>query len=345
MKRLTTYLLLLLCALLCVQCERRPLVDPGNTHYVRVYLDEELKNITTGFYDPSLPAPGYAAPEVLHVALCDPSGGRVVAERYLRDQGHDARGHYYEGYIIADPGRYHLLVYNFDTETTLVRNAHLYWKAEAYTDEIDSYLLDRLPNRAGSDERVVRTPDHLFVDHHEDVAVPFTDRVDTLRNAAGEPFFASSLVKSYYLQIRVKGIQWISSATAMLTGMAGSAVLHESHAREDDPATIYFDMQRADAAQRTGGESVLYTTFNTFGKLPDRSNELKVTFNIITTDGRALTATIDITEKFSEPDAVERQWLLLQEVIDIPEPDKPGGGGGFSPDVDDWEDITTDIII
>lgn len=61
MKRPMTYLfaaaVLLTAALLTVRCERRPLVDAGNTHYVRVYLDEELKNVTTGFYDPTLENP------------------------------------------------------------------------------------------------------------------------------------------------------------------------------------------------------------------------------------------------------------------------------------------------
>lgn len=345
MRRLRRYLPLLLGTLLCVQCDRRPLVEPGNTHCIRVYLDEELKNVTTGFYDPSLPHPAYEAPEVLRVALYDPSNGRVAAERFLRSQGHDARGHYYEGYVIADPGRYRLLVYNYATEATLIRGAHRWDEAEAYTEEVEEYLLDRLPGRATGGERVVHTPDHLFADRCESVTLPHTSRIDTIRNARGEHFRAISLVKSYYLQIRVRGIQWVSAATATLTGMAGSARLAEGTARGDDPATLYFDMQRAEAAQRTDGEAVLYTTFNTFGKLPDRDNELKVTFNIVTTDGRALTATIDITGKFSEPDATERQWLILRETIDIPEPENPGGGGGFAPGVDDWEDITTDIIL
>lgn len=43
MKRLVSLLLPLLLCTLFAGCERRPLVDVGNTHYVRVYLDEELK--------------------------------------------------------------------------------------------------------------------------------------------------------------------------------------------------------------------------------------------------------------------------------------------------------------
>lgn len=57
-----------------------------------------------------------------------------------------------------------------------------------------------------------------------------------------------------------------------------------------------------------------------------------------------MTTTLDITDKFSEPDAIEHQWLLLDQVLIIPEPENPDGGG-FVPGVDDWDDIETDIII
>lgn len=345
MKRLV-YTLLFCTALFGVQCNRRPLVDPGNTHYVRVYVDEELKNVTTGFYDPALPRPEYGSPEALKVILCDPASGHIVAERYLRNQGNDSRGHFYDGYIVADPGKYCLLTYNFGTESTLLRNEQLYHGAEAYTDEIPEHIHDRLSRAGNTDERIVYTPDHLFVDRCETVSIPYQNRIDTLRNAAGDYFSGSSIVKSYYLQIRVKGAQWISSAEALLTGMAGSTTLHDGCIQTNDPVTLYFDMACNDGTQRSNGEATLYATFSTFGKLPEQTNRLDLTFDIITTDGRALTATLDITDEFSELDAVQHQWLLLDEVLDIPEPDTPeDGGGGFTPGIGDWEDIDTDIII
>lgn len=69
MKRLVSLLLPLLLCTLFAGCERRPLVDVGNTHYVRVYLDEELKNVTTGFYDPTLAKPEYKT-RVCCVSCC-----------------------------------------------------------------------------------------------------------------------------------------------------------------------------------------------------------------------------------------------------------------------------------
>lgn len=344
MKRLVSLLLPLLLCTLFAGCERRPLVDVGNTHYVRVYLDEELKNVTTGFYDSSLEKPEYKTPNMLRVVLYDATSGKVAAERYLRNRGTDARGDYFDGYIVAPQGSYRLLAYNFGTESTLIRNDHLYHGAEAYTNDISEALRSRLSSRAGlEEERIVYVPDHLLADRNDLLTTAYTMDIDTLRNASGDHFTAGSLVLSYYLQVRVKGIEWISSAVGLLTGMAGSAMLHSGDINEENPVTIYFEMQRGPSTD--ANEGFIYTTFHTFGKLPDQSNELYLTFDVRTTDGRALTVTLDITDKFSEPEAIDHQWILLDEVLNIPEPPEGSDGGGFVPGVDDWEDIETDIII
>lgn len=346
MKRMAKHLLtttaLLAVAAATTHCERRPLVDISQTHYVRVYVDENLKNVTTGFYDPTLHKPNYSSPDVLRVVLYDPTSGKVAAERYLRNRDSDDRGTFYDGYVSAPPGNYQLMTYNFGTESTLIRNDHLFEGAEAYTEEISDYLRSQLSSRADPAERIVYVPDHLFVDQHETLQIPVSQQVDTLYNAQDDHFTAGSIVKSYYLQIRVKGAKMISTATGLLTGMAGSAGLNDGAIREDDPVTVYFEMEPGNTISED--EAYIYTTFHTFGKLPDQSNELSITFDIKTTDGRSLTATLDITDKFSEPEAIEQQWLLLDQVLNIPEIDG-SEGGGFVPGVDDWEDIETDIII
>lgn len=245
-------------------------------------------------------------------------------------------------------GEYRLLTYNFGTESTVLRNENDYTGVEAYTHGIAAHLYNLLPSRADKriDENIVYTPDHLFVDSGERIRIPYTSHIDTLRNERGERFFtARSMVKSYYMQIRVKGMQYVSTAVSLLTGMSGSASLHDRSMHAGNPATLYFEMQRSDEkiARDDDDTTIIYTTFHTFGKLPDAENSLEVSFDFITSDGRALSATIDITDKFSEPDAIEHQWILLDHIIEIPKP--VNGGGGFTPGVDDWGDINTDILI
>lgn len=346
-RRLMGFLLFAAVVLAAGGCERRPLVDIENMHYVRVYLDEHLLNVTTGFYDESRKKPAYQCPDIMRVALFDPASGTVVSERYLRGRGCDERGNYCDGYIMAAPGDYRLLTYNFGTESTVLRRENDYAGVEAYTNGIAAHLYNMLPSRAESraEEHIVYMPDHLFAATGEYVHIPYTGHIDTLRNTSGERFFtARSLVKSYYMQIRVKGMQYASTAVSLLTGMAGSASVHDRRMCTENPATLYFEMLRSDEPlARDGGTTVIYTTFNTFGKLPDADNRLEVSFDFITSDGRALSATIDITDKFSEPDAVEHQWILLDQILEIPEPQH--SGGGFTPGVDDWGEINTDIII
>ena len=38
-------------ALSLMSCEHRPLETPLNARYVRVYIDEDIKNVTCGFYN------------------------------------------------------------------------------------------------------------------------------------------------------------------------------------------------------------------------------------------------------------------------------------------------------
>ena len=179
----------LLCLLLILTaCEHRELVEPSNVHYVRVYIDEQIRNVTYGFYDESRLKPVHRRPSVVRVALCEPSGGRVVAERYLQQSGEDERGYYLEGYITADVGDYQLMVYNFGTESTLIREEHTYRLAEAYTNEIASHYYAYLPSARvnGSESPIVYEPDHLFLLTQDRIHIAPTNRLDTLRTEAGD---------------------------------------------------------------------------------------------------------------------------------------------------------------
>ena len=86
MRRLSNILsaVITLCViLLAASCEKRPLLEVSNTHYIKVYVNEELLNVTTGFYNENYARPEYKSPTVLRVILTDPETGNVKAERYL----------------------------------------------------------------------------------------------------------------------------------------------------------------------------------------------------------------------------------------------------------------------
>lgn len=360
MRRYTKLAMLLLGLALLCSCHRRPLLDLEYVHYVRVYLNEDLKNVTTGFYNQNHKKPEYKTPTVVRVILCDPSTNHVVAERYLQNPGSDERGNYLDGYISAAPGRYKLMAYSFGTESTIIRNEHYFHQAEAYTNEISSYLYGNFNGKGrDADEKIVYDPDHLFVDTYEDLTIGYNSEIDTLYNSNGDHFTANSIVKTYYINVTVEGAQYISSAVALLNGMGGSSLLHNGATPNHQPVTIYFDMIKegneadlltaaAEEEQEPSASVTMYSSFGTFGKLEGEASELEMTFDVITTDGRKLSFRRDITEKFYESNAVNNQWILVTETIVIPPPgpDDPNTGtGGFIPSVEEWKELETEIII
>jgi hypothetical protein len=85
--------------------------------------------------------------------------------------------------------------------------------------------------------------------------------------------------------------------------------------------------------------------FNTFGKIPDAESKMHLTLSILTRDGETHQKVIDMTHIFESEDARLRHWLLIDEAWEIPTPINSGGGGGFQPSVDDWDDIEEVIPI
>lgn len=347
MKRFV-YALVVTLVVLVTSCERRPLLELSNTHYVRVYIDEDLKNVTSGFYREDCQHPAYKSPDIMRVMLADPETGFVRAERFLRNKGEDEKGTYYDGYIVADPGHYCLLAYNFDTESTIISEINNHHKAKASTNEIALQLRTRIPSRSQKNppsksvprENIVYDPDHLFASSCGDIYIPYVDYVDTLRTETGEYFHSKSIVKSYYIQVRVKGLEYSTSSVALMTGMAGSVWLHNGEMDKKDPVTLYFEMIH----DKNADEAVIYATFNTFGKIPEAENELEITFDFLTVYGEPYSEAIDISDIFSTKEAIENQWLIIDRTIVIPEPPKIKDEG-MKPSLDDWTDVETDIII
>ncbi|MBR5298410.1 MAG: hypothetical protein IKU29_11170, partial [Parabacteroides sp.] len=94
-------ILLLLCA-----CEHRELKLLDELRYIRVYLDEEIRNVSFGFYDENNIKPDYHSPEILRVVFCNTQEGKVIKETYLRNKGIDERGVYLEGEVLLKSGDY-----------------------------------------------------------------------------------------------------------------------------------------------------------------------------------------------------------------------------------------------
>ena len=193
---------------------------------------------------------------------------------------------------------------------------------------------------------MVYEPDHFLIASYDSIHVDYETR--TLYAADHACFEVSSCVKSYYVQVSIKGAEYVSSATASLSGMGGSVYLRNGQLNEADPVAIGFTLNPTQERIRKGEVIKAYTTFNTFGKLVGQENYLTITFDFYTRDGRVVTDEFRITDLF-ETDLVKvNQWIILDKVIVI-DPPPPSidqeDGGGMDPDVEEWVNVEGDIYL
>ena len=330
------------CFAVLSSCDHRILTDPTNVHYVRVYMDEVIKNVTCGFYNESYNHPEYKRPLTMIAYLADAQTGQVMSDGLLRNQGNDDRGYYIDGYI----GEYHLVIHQLGSPFTFIKYTDDYFNMQAYTSIVSERVLGYLSQTSkvlGTD-KIMQEPEHIMASRCYDIHVNNSERVDTLKTADGDYFTAHSIAKSYYIQLRITGVEWVKSASAVLSGMAGSSYLcQENGMNEEDPVNLYFSMLYDGIAKRSlngNPGNILHATFTTFGKIPDITSELTLNFVFSKSDGSTQVETIDMTEVFKTPLAIENQWLLLDKEITIT---KPIGSGGMDPGVDGWKEEEADL--
>ena len=336
-------------------CEHRSLesMDLNENTFVRVYFNENIRNVNFGFYDETKKKPEYSSPQMMRVVFCDEASGKVVTERYLHDCGRDERGYYIQGLLNVPVGRYKMMAYNFDTQYIKIRNANDYSTMTAYTKPLTSEEVNRVFDSRGelNDEVICKQPDHLFVATVEgvDISSEYKSVPDTIMTEQKKYPTAETIVKTYYLQISVVGVEFVRSAVALLSGMSGSKTMYDGKMVADDVTSVYFGLNNGMEKNRTTGEgtfaTVGYSTFNTFGKLPTEENDLEITFEFNTIYNTVHKETIRITDMFDTPEVRDNQWIIIDKVINIIPPDDVDVGGGMSPGVSDWDEIEGTITI
>lgn len=341
---------------ICMGCEHRPLLLPEtkNNVFVKIYFDENIRNVSYGFYNEEVQKPEYESPEVMRVALYDAFNNELVTERYMSDCGRDADGHYIQGYMNVPEGRYNMIAYNMDTYDTKITFEKFYNLMTAYTDELSenqtSQIFKSRENDFISRSPISMQPDHLFVCRVNGVEIlpaELQNGLDTIRTHDGQIPTAQTIVKTYYMQINVQGVQYVQSAVALLTGMAGSKTLFDGEMVMDDEKSIFFGLQNGKEKRSPEEESTIaYATFSTFGKLPHTEGYIEISFEFNTIYNTVQTETIKVTDMFETPMVRDNQWIIIDKVIEIKPPEgTEEPGGGMQPGVRDWDIIEGYITI
>ena len=349
---LTFRLLLLASLLLLTGCEHRPLEDPAyynKGRLLRVYLDEHIRNVSYGFYDVTKQPTNYTTPRILRVVCADPQSGDVVTEQYLHDCGSDEKGNYIQGYVSAPEGAYTLMAYTCDVEHVDFQYVYSLYALEAYSEALSSSETNTIfPTRGENteiNEPIYHQPGHTFVARMDNVPFGMQLLNDTIYTDAQTHPVAETVVKTYYMQVNVKGVEYVRSAVALITGMSGAKRLYRDEMLTDDPVSIYFALSNGLDKMRTDNESrVAYASFNTFGKLPEVEGYIEISFEFKTIDNSVQTETFRVTDLFDTPMVKDHQWIIIDKVIEI-EPPEGVEGGGLSPGVGEWEQIEGSITI
>ena len=326
----------LICALVLVTgCYRRPLLEPDHRAVLKVRVKyNNIPNVTTGIYNDKIPVPQFHT-DVLRVLFYNGAGSRILSEGFITERTVDAEGNdIVTGDVMLAPGNYRVLAYNFDTPSTLIRSEQKWEGITAFTDEIPESKYRSLQGRALENEHIYYEPDHLFVARDADLYVEAHSNVKVIE------LDANTIIDTYYVQIRVKNLEYAASATAVLTGLSATNTIGDNTRHQEESSALYIEMHKStDERIEDENKDVLCGVFNTFGRIEGVPSDLHITFQALTREGEYAEKTINMTPIFLSEDARERRWLLIDEVWELPVPiNPPGSGGGFSPEVDDWDD-------
>ena len=341
MRRFGYIIVTLLAIILSGSCQRRPFAE----HRTKIALNLSVKTNIINHVQVELPRD-------MRVDLYDPRTGALMYTDYVGPYG---------GYIHPAPGIYDMIVYSIGSESTIVRNEYNYNAIEAYTNEVSAFIKSQmtqfLANRAAAakeraakeraeagtkgptseiDEPIVNQPDHMFVGWYHNLNIPIIYEDDDIREIYIE-VDAHTIVETWQVEVEtVEGSQWIGSMASLISGQRGSVHIGPNVASEK-VVSVYFEMAVAD---REDGGKCLKGKFNTFGKHPDRISGVSLDLNVKDILGGDNTFHFDVTDQFVDN---ERRYILIKEKISIEEPKTEGGG--FRPEVGDWDEVNKEIIL
>lgn len=316
MRRLYLILALVLITLTAGSCRRRPLVEIDNNVLLNITIGTDIVN-----YEVQTP------PEMMRAIFFDSKTGDFVSHSFLPHHG---------GYVHLMPGReYDILVYNFDTEATIIDGDYNLNYILAYTNLVPENIKSRLKGRAGKgeDEMIVYEPDHLFVGKLEDVYIPM--------RGYGMPAFeidihAETIVQTWIVEIdKVRGAEYVEAVSSVISGLADHNLIGRGEQSYDE-ATVFFE-----AASLTK-DGHFYAKFNTFGRNALAGRKQVLSLVLTDTGGKSFCFNMDISEKFNDNPL---QYILIKTDDIVIEKPEQTGGGGLAPSVDEWGEINTEIVI
>lgn len=241
------------------------------------------------------------------------------------------------GKVDIKPGRYNIICYNNDTHGVDFRNTDRYDSHEAYTRQSalnQSPDGNNLPLAPGAeDEQLLICPDPMTGTSISNVSLESNDVTLTLQ--------PRRLTCTYRYEITdVTNIGRVTSMFASISGMTSSLLLCDGNPGSEC-ATLVSEAV-SDGMSRITGEFVTFRHDNGC----NASHHLML--YVWTDDGKlhclgGSDTRFDMTEKLHQSGESGSVTLTVNG-LEIPQSDDPEGTG-YTPDIDDWPIVDTDIDI
>lgn len=347
MRHIRIIILALLLVVTVGSCQRRPFADYRTKVSLNVIINTNIINHVQE-----------ELPENMRVDLYDPQTGQLKYTDYVGPTG---------GYIHPAPGLYDMIVYSIGSESTIIHNEENFNDIEAYTNEVSAFIKGQmaqfLAKRAQAareraakkyaqlkqqsddteakapqpfeDELVVNQPDHVFVGWYHNLEIPVVYEEDGEVEIYVE-VDAHTLVETWIVEVRnLEGAEWIANTISIMSGQKGSVHMGPN-VHSEKVVSVHFDMAVTD--REDGQGKCLKGRLNTFGIHPDNLAGATLDMNITDLGGADFTYHFDVTDQFENN---EERYILIEQPLVIEEPKV--SGGGFQPEVEDWNDVRTDI--
>ncbi len=291
-------------------CYREPIVYPVSNYYLAVTMHR-----TPGYeYEEEEPA------EILSVNVYDHNTGKLVLHTYIHPKYHPEgmpEGGYLEG---LEPGDYDILVYNYDTNPTVV---------------LDEERINRVYAKTGvfgynSLTPIIYAPDHLFTANiHEQV--PYISENDGVYYINAD---LSTVVEEWRVRVRgIKDLDKAESITVYVSGQCRGRMLGPDGDKIYERSIVLFQGRKSPSdaeVVKDGEDYIIYTPYTTFGRMPGMRHLMTVV--VTGPDGSEYILQEDVTDiidKHQDTDrTIDLEWDVTIE---------GRKQGGFDPVAEPWD--------
>lgn len=310
--------LFLLLLLVCQSCEHKDLCLDHFHDRISIHFDFDWQD-----------APD-ASPASMSLYLLPHGGGEALRYEFTDKDG---------GAVSVPAGKYDAVAFNSDSETHMI---HVYGSGgdfeiclrDAISPEGMGLHTLSLPKAVGADgERLAIPPDPLWVACKNDVDISASNGHGTV-TLRPEP-----MVRHYTIKVcNVTNLSHAVAVGATISGMAGS-LKPQLRTTGQETVTHQFTLY-ADSHNSLAGK------LSTFGHcagtpMPGRNNNdiHKLVLYAVLKDGSKWYSTRDVTQMIHGSPAEDCQIVI--DGLELPE--TLDHGGGFTPEVSEWQSIDIDI--